>query len=232
MGIFSRLNDIVNSNISVMLDKAEDPEKIIRLVIQEMEDTLVEVRSDAARTIADKKKLQRRINLISRDAVDWERKAELAISKGREDLARAALTEKHNMESTANSAKTELQELEEQLSKLNEDIGHLQQKLDDAKARHKAMLMKNTTISGRLRTRSQLHNTRIDDAMNRFESIEGKMDRMQGKVEAYDLGRSQSLAEQFTELESADIIDQELSSLKDRLQKKDGQRRDGQENQS
>lgn len=223
MGIFSRLNDIVNSNINVMLDKAEDPEKIIRLVIQEMEDTLVEVRSDAARTIADKKKLQRRIDLMSREAADWQSKAELAISKGREDLARAALTEKHSMEGTAGAAEAELQELENQLSKLNEDIGQLQQKLDDAKARHKAMVMKHDTMSGRLRTRSQLHDARIDDAMNRFESIESKMDHMEGKVDAYDLGRSQTLAEQFTELESADIIDQELSSLKDRLQKKDAQ---------
>ena len=223
MGIFSRLNDIVNSNINVMLDKAEDPEKIIRLVVQEMEDTLVEVRSDAARTIADKKKLQRQIDLMSREAADWERKAELAISKGREDLARAALTEKHSMEHTAAAAEAELQELENQLSKLNEDIGQLQQKLDDAKARHKAMVMKHNTVSGRLRTRSQLHSARIDDAMNRFESIEGKMDRMEGKVESFDLGRSQTLAEQFTELESADIIDQELSNLKQRLQKKDEQ---------
>ena len=223
MGIFSRFNDIVNSNINVMLDKAEDPEKIIRLVIQEMEDTLVEVRSDAARTIAEKKKLQRHIDLIGREASDWERKAELAISKGREDLARAALTEKHNMEHTAGAAEAELQELEDQLSKLNQDIGQLQKKLDDAKARHKAMIMKHNTVSGRLRTRNQLHNARIDDAMNRFESIEGKMDRMEGKVESFDLGRSQTLAEQFTELESADIIDQELSSLKQRLGKKDGQ---------
>lgn len=223
MGIFSRLNDIVNSNINVMLDKAEDPEKIIRLVIQEMEDTLVEVRSDAARTIADKKKLQRRIDLKSREADDWERKAELAISKGREDLARAALSEKHNMESTADAAGAELQALENQLSKLNEDIGQLQQKLDDAKARHKAMVMKHTTISGRLRTRSQLHDARIDDAMDRFESIESTMDRMEGKVESFDVGRSQTLAEKFSELESADIIDEELSNLKDRLQKKDAQ---------
>jgi len=220
MGIFSRLNDIVNSNINVMLDKAEDPEKIIRLVIQEMEDTLVEVRSDAARTIAEKKKLQRRIDVISREANDWERKAELAITKNREDLARAALTEKHNMEHTASAADNELQALENQLLKLNEDIGQLQKKLDDAKARHKAMVMKHDTLSGRLRTRGQLHDSRIDDAIDRFESIEGKMDRMEGKVEAYDIGRSQTLADQFTELESADIIDEELSNLKDRLQKK------------
>lgn len=218
MGIFSRLNDIVNSNLSAMLDKAEDPEKIIRLVIQEMEDTLVEVRSDAARTIADKKKLQRRIDLTASEINEWERKAELAISKGREDLARAALTEKHNAERAAELMEQDLQELEAQLSKLNDDIGQLQQKLDDAKTRHKAMVMKHDTMTGRLRTRSKLHDSRIDDAMTRFESIENKMDRMEGKVEAFDIGRRPGLDEQFAELESEDIIDEELSQLKAKLE--------------
>ena len=220
MGIFSRLNDIVNSNLSAMLDKAEDPEKIIRLVIQEMEDTLVEVRSDAARTIADKKKLVRRIDLMGREAVDWERKAELAISKGREDLAKSALVEKHNMERGAELLEKDLQELESHLTKLNDDIGQLQQKLDDAKTRHKAMVMKHDTVSSRLRTKGKLHDSRIDDAMNRFESIETKMDRMEGKVEAYDLGRQPSLEEQFAELESEDIINEELSQLKAKLEQK------------
>lgn len=217
MGIFSRLNDIINSNINVMLDKAEDPEKIIRLVIQEMEDTLVEVRSDAARTIADKKKLQRRIDLMAREVGEWERKAELAISKGRDELARAALTEKHALERAADVMGKDLQELESQLAKLNEDIGQLQLKLDDAKNRHKAMVMKHDTVSGRLRTRGQLHDDRIDSAMSRFESIETKMDNMEGKVEAYDLGRTRSLEEEFAELESADIIDVELEELRSRL---------------
>ena len=220
MGIFSRLNDIINSNLSAMLDKAEDLEKIIRLVIQEMEDTLVEVRSDAARTIADKKKLVRRIDLMGREAVDWERKAELAISKGREDLAKSALVEKHNMERGAELLEKDLQELESHLTKLNDDIGQLQQKLDDAKTRHKAMVMKHDTVSSRLRTKGKLHDSRIDDAMNRFESIETKMDRMEGKVEAYDLGRQPSLEEQFAELESEDIINEELSQLKAKLEQK------------
>ena len=220
MGIFSRFNDIVNSNLSAMLDKAEDPEKIIRLVIQEMEDTLVEVRSDAARTIADKKKLQRRIDIVATETTEWERKAELAISKGREDLARSALAEKHNAERAVELMEQDLQELEAQLSKLNDDIGQLQQKLDDAKTRHKAMVMKHDTVAGRLRTRSKLHDSRIDDAMTRFESIESKMDRMEGKVESYDIGRQPSLDEQFAELESEDIIDEELSQLKAKLEQK------------
>ena len=220
MGIFSRLNDIVNSNINVMLDKAEDPEKIIRLVIQEMEDTLVEVRSDAARTIADKKKLRRRIDLMGREVREWERKAELAISKAREDLARSALTEKHNLERDTDILESDLQELESHLTKLNDDIGQLQQKLDDAKNRHKAMVLKHDTVSNRLRTRTKLHDDRINDALGRFEGIEEKIDQMEGKVDAFDIGRDRSLRDQFAELESEDVIDDELEKLKARLKEK------------
>ncbi|WP_457673530.1 phage shock protein PspA [Thiolapillus sp.] len=220
MGIFSRLHDIINSNITAMLDKAENPEKIIRLVIQEMEDTLVEVRSDAARTIAEKKKLQRRIDRMQREIMEWQRKAELALSKDREDLARAALKEKHNLETTADAMAHELELLEEQLAQLNQDTAKLQKKLDDAKARHKTMMMKHTTVSGRLRTREKLHDSRIDDALARFESVEQKMEHMEGKVESYDLGRDPSLEDQFAELEAEDIIEDELSKLKSRLSEK------------
>ncbi len=218
MGIFSRLNDIINSNINVMLDKAEDPEKIIRLVIQEMEDTLVEVRSDAARTIADKKKLQRKIDLMGREINEWQRKAELALSKSREELARAALSEKHNLEKAREVLEQDLAELEHHLSKLNEDIGQLQHKLDDAKNRHKTMAMKHDTVSSRLRTRTQLHDQRINDALSRFEGIEEKIDQMTGKVDAFDLGRDPTLDDQFAELESEDVIDDELQKLKAKLQ--------------
>ncbi len=220
MGIFSRLNDIINSNLNVMLDKAENPEKIIRLVIQEMEDTLVEVRSDAARTIADKKKLQRKIDLMGREVNEWQRKAELAIAKSREDLARAALTEKHNLEKAGETLEQDLVELEHHLAKLNEDIGQLQAKLDDAKNRHKAMTLKHDTVSGRLKTRSKLHDDRISDALGRFEGIEEKIDQMEGKVDAFDIGRDPSLDDQFAELEAEDVIDDELQKLKAKLQPK------------
>ena len=220
MGIFSRLHDIINSNITTLLDKAENPEKIIRLVIQEMEDTLVEVRSDAARTIADKKKLQRRIDLMQRDIQEWQRKAELALSKNREDLARAALKEKHNLETTTDALNHELDQLEEQLAQLNQDTAKLQKKLDDAKARHKTMVLKQKTVSGRLRTREKLHDSRIDDALSRFESVEQKMEHMEGKVESYDLGRDPDLEDQFAELEAEDIIEDELNKLKSRLSDK------------
>jgi phage shock protein A len=217
MGIFSRLHDIINSNITAMLDKAENPEKIIRLVIQEMEDTLVEVRSDAARTIAEKKKLQRRVDQMQRETREWQRKAELALSKEREDLARAALKEKHSLENAVAGMDRELEMLESQLLQLNQDTSKLQKKLDDAKARHKTMMMKHNTVSGRLRTREKLHDSRIDEALSRFETVEQKMEHMEGRVEAYDIGRDPSLHDQFAELEAEDIIEDELSKLKSRL---------------
>lgn len=218
MGIFSRMNDIINSNLNSLLDRAEEPEKIIRLVIQEMEDTLVEVRSDAARTIAEKKKQQRRIDRLSDEILEWERKAELAVSKGREDLARAALAEKSSLERGLLSLTRDMEELEVQLSKLNEDIGNLQKKLDDAKARQKTLTMKHDAVTRRLQTREKLHDRRIDDAMSRFDDLERKMDNVEGRVDAYDLGRSKTLQEEFAELEAQDKIDEELAKIKERME--------------
>jgi len=141
MGIFTRFSDIVNSNINAILDKAEDPEKIVRLMIQEMEDTLVEVRSAAARSIADKKDLNRKLESLDRERRDWDQKAELAIRKGREDLAKAALVEKSRVTSAAEILKQDYLAVDEGLSKLNEDIARLESKLEDAKTRQKALLV-------------------------------------------------------------------------------------------
>jgi phage shock protein A len=139
MGIFTRFSDIVNSNINAILDKAEDPEKIVRLMIQEMEDTLVEVRSAAARSIADKKDLNRKIEMLDREKNDWDDKAELAMRKGREDLAKAALVEKSRVASAVDVLKEDYVAVDEGLAKLNEDIARLESKLEDAKSRQKAM---------------------------------------------------------------------------------------------
>jgi phage shock protein A len=150
MGIFSRFTDIVNSNINALLDKAEDPEKMVRLIIQEMEDTLVEVRSTSARLIAEKKDSERQLNRISQDAADWDAKAELAISKDREDLARLALVEKKKAGEQASSLESDIQRLDEHLNRLNEEVGQLQTKLADAKARQKTIIMRQRAVSSRL----------------------------------------------------------------------------------
>ena len=217
MGIFSRFTDIVNANINAMLDKAEDPEKIVRLMIQEMEDTLVEVRSAAARAIADRKQLDRRLADARRDTADWERKAELAVRKGRDDLARAALAEKARGEQRVEGLKEQQAQVEEALARLNDDIAKLQEKLADAKARQKTLLMRHRTAGHRLEIRRQIHENKIDDALVRFEHFERKMEDLEGRVEAYDLGQRKDLGREFDSLESQETVEAELAELKRRV---------------
>ncbi len=217
MGVFSRLSDIINSNINAMLDKAEDPEKIIRLIIQEMEDTLVEVRSAAARSIADKKEMVRRIDTISREREEWQRRAELAVSKGRDDLAKAALAEKKCAADTLAVLEEQRAHAETGLAKLNDDIAALQDKLADARNRQKSLELRHKTAAERLKVRSRIHDERIHDAMGRFESYERKMEHLEGKVEAFDLGRNSGLNQAFSELETDEHVADELAALKRRM---------------
>jgi phage shock protein A len=217
MGIFTRFSDIVNSNINAILDKAEDPEKIVRLMIQEMEDTLVEVRSAAARSIADKKDLNRKLEALDREQRDWEDKAELAIRKGRDDLAKAALVEKSRVASAAEVLKQDYIAVDEGLNKLNADIARLESKLEDAKARQKALLARHKTASSRLAVRKKIHDYKIDDAMIRFEQYTRRIDDVEGRVEAYDLGLPKDLNHEFASLQAEDSVKEELDALKKRV---------------
>ena len=217
MGIFTRFSDIVNSNINAILDKAEDPEKIVRLMIQEMEDTLVEVRSAAARSIADKKDLNRRLEALDRELRDWGDKAELAMRKGREDLAKAALIEKSRAKGAADVIKEDYLAVDEGLGKLNEDIARLEAKLEDAKLRQKALLARHKTASSRLAARKKIYDYKIDDAMVRFEQYTRRIDDVEGRVEAYDLGIPKDLNHEFAGLESEESVQKELDELKQRL---------------
>ncbi|XOV89329.1 MAG: phage shock protein PspA [Pseudomonadota bacterium] len=216
MGIFSRFSDIINSNINAILDKAEDPEKMVRLIIQEMEETLVEVRTQSAKLIADKKELARKSERMVREAAEWERKAEIALSKNREDLARAALKEKSDVEAGVLSINEDLDQIEHNLGKLSADIGLLQQKLTDAKARQKALIVRGKTAQSRMGVKRQLHSVNIDEAMSRFERYERRIDDMEGEVEAYDLGQK-NLADEIADLEADERVDAELAKLKARL---------------
>jgi phage shock protein A len=216
MSIFSRMSDIINANLNALLDKAEDPEKMVRLIIQEMEETLVEVRTTSARTIADKKELVRRRDWLSQESAEWERKAEVAVRKGREDLARAALVEKNKAAESVDAVDHEMVWLDETLAKLSHDTAALQAKIKDAKSRQHAIILRGKAAKSRLGVRRQLHETNIDDAIHRFEHYERKMDDLEGQVEAYDLGR-RTLSDEIDELEGDEEIDAELASLKARI---------------
>jgi phage shock protein A len=220
MSIFSRLTDIINSNISSLLDKAEDPAKMIRLVIQEMEETLVEVRSTTAKIIADKKELSRRNEKLARQAQDWEQKAELALSKGREDLAKAALVEKAAVNEVITLVHEDTQKLDESLDKLTKEIEQLQAKLNDARSRQKTILMRHSATQSRRAVNTQLNKGNIDEVMHRFDHYERKIDQMESEIEADGIARG-GIAAEFAALERDGKIEQELEALKARMDKQD-----------
>lgn len=218
MGIFSRLSDVINSNIHAMLDKAEDPEKMVRLIIQEMEDTLVEVRSTAVRSLARKKELQRQIAQLDADIQDWERKAELAMSKNREDLARGALSARQRLVDHKVAVDKELTHVHDEIVKLDDDTAKLKAKLADARQRQKSILLRQQSVSSRLKVKTQINDSKMSDAMARMEQYEGKIDRMEAELEAYDLG-TRSIADEFAQLESNDKIEAELAKLRSKFGK-------------
>jgi phage shock protein A len=217
MGIFSRFTDIINSNINAILDKAEDPEKMVRLIIQEMEDTLVEVRSASAKTIAAKKDVSHQISKYETEAANWASKAELALSKDREDLARGALQEKAKASEAAEALSKELGIIEDELVKLQSETAQLQEKLADAKSRQKTIIMRQNTVSSRLQVKKRLDSGTVDAAMGKFEQFERKIDDLESQVESYDIGKT-SLKDEFAALESDGKIDDELAALKQKMQ--------------
>jgi phage shock protein A len=216
--MFSRISDIVQSNLNAMLDKAEDPQKVIRLIIQEMQETLVELRSVAARNLADQKSYQRKIDSATSKSNEWQNKAELAISKGREDLARSALIEKQKVTEQLDVLQQQQASIEENLTKLQEDAGRLQEKLAEAKAKQKSLIMRQQTADVRLKVKAKQATVQIEDVITRFENYENKIDDLEAQIDAYDVvGAEKSLAAEFRELEKDGNIEAELEALKKKV---------------
>ncbi|NEZ03390.1 phage shock protein PspA [Wenzhouxiangella sp. XN201] len=220
MGIFSRMGDIINANLNSALEKAEDPEKMIRLMIQEMEDTLVEIRSATAKCIAEKKERMRLLKRLQQQQIEWERKAELALEKDREDLARAALAEKTALADRIGYLTEELEQYEEQLAKYDENIGKLQAKLTDARNRQRALVMRHRSANHQLKAKKHVHNGKIDEMLYRFDAAEERIERIESEAEALDMGRKgRSLNSEFEQLERDERVEEALTELKSRRNK-------------
>ena len=220
MGIFSRLTDIMNANINALLDRAEDPEKMVRLMIQEMEDTLIEVRSRAVRSIAEKKEIERRIERLGGAQAEWESKAEFALSKGRDDLATGALVAKRKLAEQASVLNVELELIEESLSRHNEDLTQLQAKLEEAKTRKKALEIRMQSAKDRIRLKHAVHDGRVDDALNRYVHIERRIDDLEAGAEVFEMGREKSLDDELTDLQAQADVSDELAYLKERVRQR------------
>ncbi|HEV2568660.1 phage shock protein PspA [Sphingomonas sp.] len=217
MGIFSRTRDIIAANMTDLLDRAEDPAKMIRMIILEMEETLVEVRASAARTIADQKEMRRHIAKLDKLQESWDEKAELALSKGREDLAKAALLEKRKAADMADQLKAEIEVLDDALQASEADIAKLQSKLREARARQNTIMTRLESAHNRMKLREAYSGARVEDAFSRFEVLERRVDLAEGRADAAGMGEPKTLEDQFAELRSSDQVDEELEALKARL---------------
>ncbi len=217
MGIFSRTRDIIAANVTDLLDRAEDPAKMIRMIIMEMEETLVEVRASAARTIADQKEMSRTIAKIEVAQSNWAEKAELALSKGREDLAKAALVEKQKLGSMGQQMQGEIGALDEALMHHEADIQKLEAKLREARGRQNAVLSRLETATNRAKMRNIYAGPRVDEAFAKFEIMERRVDLAEGRAEVFELGKTRTLEDEFAELRTGDAVDAEFEELKNRV---------------
>jgi len=221
MGIFSRTRDIIAANFNELLDQADDPAKMIRMIIMEMEETLVEVRASAARTIADQKEMHRHTVKLERLQTDWGEKAQLALSKDREDLARAALLEKKKAADMGDQLKQEITVLDDALRAYEQDIAKLQNRLREARSRQSQIAARLESAENRVKLRSLMTSERVDEALTRFDQLERRVDYAEGRADALSIAdQSQpSLADEIAALEGSDKIDEELEAMKRALGK-------------
>lgn len=217
MGIFSRTRDIIAANFNELLDQADDPAKMIRMIILEMEETLVEVRASAARTIADQKEMHRHSVKLDKLQADWGEKAQLALSKDREDLARAALVEKKRAADMADQLKQEIAVLDDALRAYEQDIQKLQNRLREARSRQTQIAARLESAENRVKLRSLMTNERVDEALARFDQLERRVDYAEGRADALSIAdgaAKPTLADEIAALEGADKIDEELEAMK------------------
>lgn len=215
MGIFSRTRDIIAANFNELLDQADDPSKMIRMIILEMEETLVEVRASAARTIADQKEMHRHTVKLERLQTDWAEKAQLALSKDREDLARAALMEKRKASDMCDQIKQEIAVLDDALRAYDQDINKLQNRLREARSRQSQISARLESAENRVKLRSLMTSDRVDEAHTRFDQLERRVDYAEGRADALGIGQDKpTLADEFAALEGGDKVDDELEEMK------------------
>ena len=214
MGIFSRTRDIFAANMTELLDRAEDPARMIRMIILEMEETLVEVRASAARSIADSKEMKRALVRLGELQSSWTEKAELALSKDREDLAKAALIERQKAADMAEGLRAEMKVIDDTLKSYEADIAKLQNKLREARARQNAISSRLESAVTRAKARELLNGNRTEDAFSRFEILERRADFAEGRADALGMTGPKSLEEEISELRASEKVDAELEAMK------------------
>jgi phage shock protein A len=220
MSIFSRTRDIFAANMTELLDRAEDPARMIRMIILEMEETLVEVRASAARSIADGKEMRRALKRLDELQSSWTEKAELALSKDREDLAKAALIERQKAADMAEGLQAEIDQIEETLKGYEADIAKLMGKLREARSRQNAIASRLESAVTRAKARELLNGGRTEDAFSKFDMLERRADFAEGRADALGMTGPKSLEEEIAELQASEKVDAELEAMKAALKRK------------
>jgi len=221
MGIFTRFRDIVSSNINAMLDKAEDPEKLIRLMIREMEDTLIELKASCAEVMANRKKTERQLDSVRSRAEEWGRKAELAVSKGRDDLAREALIEKRRFRERADALEKELLECNSLVEQYQDDIRQLEDKLGSAREKQRVLVQRHIHANKKRRAQEGIRRMEGSEAVLKFEELENRIERMEAEADLVNFGRKPGLESEFDDLVFDEEIEKELATLKSSVVKDD-----------
>jgi phage shock protein A len=221
MGIFTRFRDIVTANLNAILDRAEDPEKMVRLMIQEMEDTLIEVKAGCAGFMAEQKKLERSLDEVQGEIAAWEARARLAIEKDRDDLARAALAEKQHYTRRVEALNTQGAQYRELVANTQSEIQQLEAKLNDARDKQRLIIQRRAAAVNRLNSQTKIRQFDTSEAFVKFEAYENGIDRLEAQAGLVDSLRPKdgSLRDRFAELEQSDVIEQELENLKKQVTK-------------
>jgi len=220
MGIFTRFRDIISANINAMLDKAEDPEKLIKLMIREMEDTLVEIKASCAGVMADGKKIERQLEEAQSREKQWRERAELAVNKGRDDLAREALVEKRGYNDRSDALKRELEECESLVAQYQDDIRQLEEKLGTARERQRVLVQRHIHANRKKRAQQEIRRMNSAEAVIKFEELENRIERMEAEADLVNFGRKPTLETELDTLVVDDEIEKELQGLKSSLTKK------------
>ena len=221
MGIFSRFRDIINSNISAMLDKAEDPEKLIKLMIREMEDTLIEIKASCAGVMANSKKVERQMEEVQSRGKCWEERATLAVTKSRDDLAREALVEKRRYSDRAETLLQESMKLNALVEQYQDDIRQLEEKLESGREKQRILVQRHISANRRKRVQEEIRRFDSSEAILKFENFENRIERMEAEADLVNFGKQPALEAEWEALLVDDEIEKELQSLKSSLAKED-----------
>ncbi len=214
MGIFTRFSDIISANINSMLDKAEDPEKMIKLMIHEMEDTLIELKSSCAGVIAGRKKVERKLDEMQGKLDLWAERANLAVAKGRDNLAREALIEKRRFATVTAALESELAEYGGLITQYQEDICELESKLNNAKEKKRVLVQRHKRATGKKRAQEEIRRSSNSDTMGRFEKLESRIEQMEAEADLVNMPNRSTVEEEFDNLASDDEIENELARIK------------------